>query len=166
MIAGVLLLHEHPGLLAAIGAISVIAGVWMTRAPNGSLGSVIPALLIGLTIFGYTTIDRIGVRVGPFWLYSWAVFAATAIFMARWRGRQQISNSVSVGILNLAAYGLVLAALSIAPLVLVAPLRETGVVLVSLWGIVRLGERHGAVVRLMGAGAVLAGIALVAVSGG
>jgi uncharacterized membrane protein len=43
----------------------------------------------------------------------------------------------------------------------VAPLRESGVVLVSLWGVFRLGERDGARLKVLGAGAVLAGVALV-----
>jgi uncharacterized membrane protein len=65
-----------------------------------------------------------------------------------------------VGVVVVGSYALVLAALSIAPLALVAPLRESGVVLVSLWGVLRLGEREGARVKILGAGAVLAGAAL------
>jgi drug/metabolite transporter (DMT)-like permease len=65
-----------------------------------------------------------------------------------------------VGVVVVGSYALVLAALSIAPLALVAPLRESGVVLVSLWGVFRLGERQGAPLKILGAGAVLAGAAL------
>jgi drug/metabolite transporter (DMT)-like permease len=66
-----------------------------------------------------------------------------------------------VGVLLVGSYALVLAALSLAPLVLVAPLRESGVVLVSLWGVFLRGERDGARLKVLGAGAVLAGVALV-----
>ena len=44
------------------------------------------------------------------------------------------------GLLTLAAYALVLIALTSAPLTVVAPLREAGIVLASGWGALRLRE--------------------------
>jgi uncharacterized membrane protein len=61
------------------------------------------------------------------------------------------------------AYGLVLFALSMAPLALVAPLRETGVVLVASWGVIVLRERVRAAGKLVGAAVVVAGAALLTV---
>ena len=47
-------------------------------------------------------------------------------------------------------YLLVLAALSIAPLSVVAPVRETAVVAVAVWGVWKLRERKGAPLKLLG----------------
>jgi uncharacterized membrane protein len=72
------------------------------------------------------------------------------------------------GVLTLAAYLLVLAALAIAPLVAVAPLRESSIVLASGWGAFMLREsatRRDAAVRIAGAAVVVAGAALLAVAG-
>jgi drug/metabolite transporter (DMT)-like permease len=53
--------------------------------------------------------------------------------------------------------------LSLAPLAVVAPVRETAIVAVAVWGVWRLRERKGAVAKLSGAVVTLAGVALLAV---
>jgi drug/metabolite transporter (DMT)-like permease len=45
----------------------------------------------------------------------------------------------------------------------VAPLRESAIVLVTAWGVWRLGEQRGAWLRLSGALAIVAGIAVLAI---
>jgi glucose uptake protein GlcU len=73
---------------------------------------------------------------------------------------------VAGGLLTFTAYGFVLAALSRAPLVIVAPLRESAVLLTSTWGIVRLGEAAGrreVAIRISGSVLVLAGAVVLAV---
>ena len=70
------------------------------------------------------------------------------------------------GLLTFAAYGFVLAALARAPLAIVAPLRESAVVLTSLWGVLRLGEaadRREVTLRIGGSVLVLAGAVVLAV---
>ncbi|HEY6057597.1 MAG TPA: hypothetical protein VIV06_06155, partial [Candidatus Limnocylindrales bacterium] len=70
------------------------------------------------------------------------------------------------GLLATGAYVLVLVAYTLAPLSVVAPLRESAVVLVSGWGSFRLREattRPDALRRLAGAGLVLLGAVLLAV---
>ena len=54
-----------------------------------------------------------------------------------------LRTAVVGGFLTFSAYGLVLVALSRAPLAIVAPLRESAIVLTSLWGVVRLREATG-----------------------
>ncbi len=61
-----------------------------------------------------------------------------------------------------AGYFLVLWALSVAPLAVVAPVRETAIVAVAAWGVWRMRERRGAAMKLSGAVAALAGVALLA----
>jgi uncharacterized membrane protein len=58
------------------------------------------------------------------------------------------------------ADALVLVALRLAPVAIVAPLRESAIVLVTAWGVWRLKEREGAVLRVAGAIAIVAGILL------
>lgn len=167
-LVGLVLLRERLTPLQAAGVVVLVAGIWLARPPVGSRAALLPALLTGVAIATYTTVDRLGVRLGPFWLYAWAVFVATALWLLPWAGpglRQaaQVARAAQVGALTVAAYGLTLAALSLAPLALVAPLRESGVVVVALWGVLRLGERERAPLKLGGAAAVLAGAALLAV---
>ena len=71
-------------------------------------------------------------------------------------------QSAVIGIFMWTGYLLVLAALSIAPLAVVAPVRETAIVAVAIWGVWKLHERRGAPLKLLGAGATLLGIALLA----
>jgi len=162
-LAGVLLLGERLAPLQVAGVVALLAGIWLARPPVSGRAALAPALLTGVLIATYTTIDRLGVRLGPFWLYAWAVFAATSLWLLPWARRGTTAQALPVGVLTIGAYGLALAALSLAPLALVAPLRESGVVVVALWGVLRLGERERAPLKLTGAAAVLAGAALLAV---
>jgi drug/metabolite transporter (DMT)-like permease len=73
-------------------------------------------------------------------------------------------RSLLVGVLMTTTYFMILFALSVAPLAIVAPVRESAIVLVAAWGIWRLRERRGAWLRVAGAFAILAGIALVAIA--
>jgi len=159
---GLLGLREQIGPAQAAGVAMLIAGIWLARPPVGRRGALLPALLTGVLIATYTTIDRIGVRLGPFWLYTWGVFAATSLCLLPWYRPGRAAQALPVGVMAVGAYALALAALSLAPLVLVAPLRESGVVVVALWGVLRLGERDRARLKLGGAAAVLAGAALLA----
>ena len=61
-----------------------------------------------------------------------------------------------------AGYFLVLWALSLAPLAVVAPVRELAIVAVAVWGVWRLRERGRRALKLSGAAATLVGVALLA----
>ena len=161
-LAGIALLGERLTPLQAAGVAVLLAGIWLARPPAAGRAALAPALLTGVLIATYTTIDRLGVRLGPFWLYAWAVFAATSLWLLPWARPGHARQALPVGALTIGAYGLALAALSLAPLAVVAPLRESGVVVVALWGVLRLGERERAPLKLGGAAAVLAGVALLA----
>ena len=67
-----------------------------------------------------------------------------------------------IGVFMWAGYFLVLWALSLAPLAVVAPVRETAVVAVAVWGVWRLRERSRTAMKLSGALATLMGVALLA----
>lgn len=151
------------------------------------------AYATGACIAGYTVLDRVGVGLVAPWLYAALIWPAMAVGLWTWigladrGGRRRVRPGRSTeampsgtpgpeagpavdiraaaigGLLTLAAYGLVLVALSVAPVSVVAPLRESAVVLAAGWGALRLGEATGtpdAARRLAAAALVLAGIVL------
>jgi drug/metabolite transporter (DMT)-like permease len=146
------------------GVVLLVTGVWLARPPAASRRALGPALATGCAIAAYTALDAAGVRTGPFWLYEWAVFAVTSLLLLPWsRGGGPALPAALMGGMTIGSYTLVLLALTLAPLALVAPAREVGVVLVALWGILRLGERERALFKLGGAGLVVAGAGLLVV---
>jgi uncharacterized membrane protein len=68
-----------------------------------------------------------------------------------------------IGGMMLVSYLMVLFALRLAPLVVVAPLRESGIVLVTVVSAMRLGERNGLGLRIGGSLAILCGAVTLAV---
>lgn len=165
VLAGVVVFGERLSPGQWLGVAALIAGIWLVRPPRGGRAVVPLALATGLSIAVYTSIDRAGVRLGPFWEYSWAEFAATALVLLPWRGGGPVPGAPLVGLLSIGSYTLVLAALALAPLAVIAPLRESSVVLVALWGVFRLGEGGAGTGRkLAGAAAVLAGLALLSLT--
>ncbi|MEV8171688.1 EamA family transporter [Microbacterium sp. NPDC077486] len=160
VIVAVLLLGERPSALALVGVAAVIVGVvaigFVDRRPAGSGRRIDPGLLFGaltgVAIAVYTIWDAHAVRewelspvafmVGttllqvPF--YSVAVRGRWGAVVAL--GRTQWRRILAFGILSPLSYILVLTAIQIAPVALVAPLREVSVVLVSLFGAFVLRE--------------------------
>ena len=169
VVVGLVLLGERVHLVALAGILFLLAGMWAVRRPSGAGSALGPALLTGIVIAAYTSLDRIGVRLGPPWLYGWLLWFFGAIFLVTFTRLRRVAEnrltdqfrvSLAVGVLMTSAYFMILFALSIAPLAIVAPLRESAIVLVTAWGIWRLGERRGAWVRMAGAFAIVGGIAL------
>jgi drug/metabolite transporter (DMT)-like permease len=140
------------------------------------------ALLTGAMIATYSALDRVGVQLAPAWFYAgilWPTCAAGLLLVAVLRPRVaggtfraspvpvDRRRAVAGGFLTFAAYGLVLAALSRAPLAIVAPLRESAVLVTSAWGVARLREASGrreVAIRIAGSALVLAGAAALAIA--
>ena len=168
--AGLLILGEHLTAIEVVGVLALLAGIWAVRKPRFD-AAVVPALITGVFIGIYTTLDRVGINLGAPWLYAGLLWGLMAVFLAAiTRGRplrlgagQNWRTSGLIGLLMGSAYGLMLIALTLAPVALVAPLRESAIVLVTAWGIWRLKEREGAVLRIAGAVAIVVGIVLIAV---
>jgi drug/metabolite transporter (DMT)-like permease len=172
VLVGLLLLGERLHPAAGLGVIALIAGMWAVRRPTAAGSALWPALLTGVLIAAYSSLDRIGVRLGPPWLYAWVLWFFAAIFLnalttirriPKSRLTDEPTLSLAVGALMTGSYFMVLFALSVAPLAIIAPLRESAIVLVTAWGIWRLGERRGAWLRLAGALAIVGGIALLTI---
>ena len=115
------------------------------RGETANRAAVGFALLTGVTIACYTSIDRVGVQLAPPWLFGailWLVAAVglLVVGMARSRvaggryavtGPLDVPRSVASGLLTLVTYLLVLFALSRSPVAVVGPLRESAVLLTS-----------------------------------
>jgi drug/metabolite transporter (DMT)-like permease len=175
---GLVLLRERLSPIELAGVGLLLVGIWVVRRPVPAGPALLPALATGIFIAAYSAVDREGVQLAAPWLYAWVLGVITALLLVGWlrfvQPRLQDSASVSspdttvwsravvVGVLMVIAYLMVLFALRLAPLAIVAPVREAAIVLVTGWGIWRLGERQGAWLRLGGAAGILLGIGLVA----
>jgi drug/metabolite transporter (DMT)-like permease len=160
VIVAVLFLGERPSIVALIGVATVIAGVvaigLVDRSSGGGARRLDPGivfgLLTGVAIAVYTIWDAHAVRTWN--LAPVAFMVGTTLLQVpfysfavrrRWRavwalGRAQWRRILVFGVLSPLSYILVLTAIQIAPVALVAPLREVSVVLVSLFGVVILRE--------------------------
>lgn len=173
------------GVACIVVGIMLVARPWRAvraagRQHRGAIGF---ALLTGTMIAGYSTVDRLGVRLMEPWLYGsfLALFATSILSAVAVIGRRSgvigtprvperqtsLWRDGVAGVLALGAYLLVLFAYSLAPLAAVAPLRESGIVVAAAWGALRLGEtvgRRQAGARIGAAALVVVGAVLLAVS--
>ena len=177
----IVLLGERPGHLALVGVVAIIAGVVTIglgdRQPRvpGERRRVDPAivfgLLTGVAIALYTVWDANAIRAWSISPIAYMVGCTlleiplyTAAMGRRIRELPQVlrrywTRILLFGILSPLSYILVLYAITIAPVALVAPMREVSVVLVSLWGVFVLRDgRPGR--RLVASAVVVAGIVL------
>jgi drug/metabolite transporter (DMT)-like permease len=173
----VVLLGEQVGLTAVLGIAVIVVGVVATglidRAePVPGLRrrldpSIVFGVLTGAAIATYTIWDAhalrtwdlspvafmVGCTVVEVFLYAPRVFRRRGEMLAV--GRTHWPRILAFGVLSPLSYILVLTAVTMAPVALVAPLREVSVVLVSLFGVVVL--REGSAVRRVAASVVVLG---------
>src|SRR5207245_2757038 len=132
------------------------------------------ALLTGVFTAGYSLVNKLGVALVPVPLYALLVFAvdATLISLARWlhgwlagtRVRDAPwGRTIVVGVLMMAAYLAVLAAMAQAPVSYVVAAREVSVVVAAILGALVLRERHPAG-RMAGAAVIFAGLVGIALA--
>lgn len=172
---GLVLLGERLSAVQLAGVALLLVGILAVAISQAGGRATLPALLTGVTIATYTSVDRLGVRITEPWFYGWLLFALMAVELplvlsvvkplTRSTTRQDVPSwrkSALIGGFMWAGYFLVLWALSLAPLAVVAPVRETAIVAVAAWGVWRLRERRSAALKLSGAAATLAGVALLA----
>ena len=175
VIVGIVVLGERlePIQLAGVGLL--LLGILTVSLSQASGRATVPALLTGVAIAGYTSVDRIGVRLTEPWLYAWLLVVLIAVELSAsrwvasvvWRAPAPVPGagwraSALIGALLWGGYALVLWALSLAPLAIVAPVRELGIVGVAVWGVLKLGEHRRVPMKLSGAITTVVGIALLA----
>lgn len=195
VLIGVVVLGERLGVAGALGVAALLAGLLMLQRPwrlwagddATARAATLFALATGVAIACYSAIDRVGIRLDDGWLYGALIWPAMATGLALvWAGRRRwaaagrggsrpvsmsgrdVGRAAAGGLLIVAAYSLILAAYTMAPLAVVSPLRESAIVLASAWGIVGLGEatdRTDALRRLTAAAVVVVGITLLVAGG-
>src|SRR6266849_2697868 len=183
VLIGLGFLGERLAAPQLIGVGLLLAGILAVTLPQTSGRATVPALLTGVAIAAYSAVDRVGVRLASPWLYGWllVVLLAAGITLTTFVGEKLKSRTAPevirpaapppvtwrqgtvIGLFMWGGYLLVLEALSLAPLSVVAPIRETAVVAVAVWGVWKLREREAAALKLSGAVATLLGVALLAI---
>ncbi|MGK9147871.1 EamA family transporter [Plantibacter flavus] len=189
VVVAVILLGERPSAIALVGVAAILVGViavgLVDRGTGGGMHvsassrrridpGVLWGLLTGVAIATYTIWDAHAVRT---WELSPVAFmvGCTLIEIPMYsaalgrRHRELLSvlrrhwaRLLAFGVLSPMSYILVLAAITMAPVALVAPMREISVILVALFGVFVLREgRPGW--RIAAASVVVGGVVLLAV---
>jgi drug/metabolite transporter (DMT)-like permease len=159
-------------LMMAVGimSLSLTRGAQRLSEP----WAVFFALGAGLFIAGYTVTDGIGVRLAgnahsyAAWMFGleWIpiaiyVLATRPVFDLSQIGRLW-KPAIFMGLMSVAAYWAVIWAMSVAPIALVAALRETSIIFAVLFGVLFLKERLN-LTRLAATVSTLAGAVLLKV---
>lgn len=175
LLLGALLLGEVPGGLAVAGALVLVSGVLLMAWRGGirlAPAALRAVLITALFTAAYTLSDGAGARsAGEPIRYTLWLFALTALMMLllmRWQSRTAWRaldlaawrTGALGGALSLLAYGIVIWAMTQAPIGLVAALRESSVLFAVLLSWCWLGETLGRI-RLWAALVILCGILLI-----
>lgn len=172
------LVGERLGLAGWGGIILLVAGVMLlslrggrdlTRLDRKAVGF---ALFTAVTICAYSVVDGVGARhAGSANAYSVALFVGIGpvmvLYALAWRGREVIPAmrrhwrlGLAGGTLQLGSYGIAIWAMTVAPIAIVAALRETSVLFGALIAIIFLKEPLRAS-RVAAALMIVAGLTLI-----
>ena len=164
---------EQLSLIGWVGIVALVAGVFLLSARGGrelvkldrrALGF---ALMTALTICTYSVVDGVGARLaGNPNAYSLSLFVGIAIVMVPYAlyrdGRDVIPamrtywrRGFAGGALQVLSYGIAIWAMTVAPIAIVASLRETSVLFGAVIAVVVLKEplraaRIGAALLIVG----------------
>ena len=187
-VLGIAVLGEHMSWPAAVGAALIVSGVLSAGISGGPQGGsmrlvrravsdvgVRYAVATGLVIAAYSIIDKQGVQHVPPLLYMFCLSIGGGLGMLAliWRSykpgdfsaefRSLRKEIVLGGVLQFAAYGLVLSALRLSPVSYVAPFREIGILVGVVLGFYVLKERPNRT-RITGAVLIAVGAAAIALA--
>jgi drug/metabolite transporter (DMT)-like permease len=156
-------------LVAGVFLLSARGGRELTRIDRRAVGF---ALMTALTICAYSVVDGIGARSsGNPNAYSAWLFVGIAFVMlpyAMWRDGRDVVPAMQIywrrglagGGLQLLSYGIAIWAMSVAPIAIVATLRETSVLFGALIAVIVLKEPLRAM-RIVAALLILCGLVLI-----
>jgi drug/metabolite transporter (DMT)-like permease len=168
---------EHLSFFGWTGIVALAAGVLLLSARGGRIGhldrrAVGYALITALTICAYSLIDGIGARLSqnPPAYVAW-VFVANAVMLVPyglWRNasgmtlalRRFWGRGLAGGALQALSYGIVLWAMTLAPIAIVAGLRETSVLFGAVIAVLVLKEPLRPA-RMVAAALIVCGLVLI-----
>ena len=173
-LVGTLFLNEHLTPAMWMGVALICSGVllpfWLRRRAFGRPGKgTLFALGNAVIIASYTLVDGVGTRLSAspvaycLWLFLFDAVPIMVWALARHGPavseymRQHWRRGTLGGLLTIGSYGIVLWAMTRAPIAAVAALRETSVIFAALIGALVLREGFGAA-RVVGAVLVAGGI--------
>ncbi len=163
--------QEALGVLIVSGGIVSLAWRDSGTRPADRASAVVLALVTACLIGLYSIIDGLGVRsagtAASYILWMFALeglpFAAYAVWRRRGRLAAAFVPSLRVGIgaalISSLAYGIVIWAMSVAPMAQIVALRETSVIMAAAIGALFLGEPFGRC-RIVAAAVVALGAVL------
>jgi drug/metabolite transporter (DMT)-like permease len=174
--ASTVFVGEHLSVFAWTGIVALAAGVLLLSARGGVVHlerrAVGYALLTGLTICAYSLTDGIGARrsQNPQAYVAW-LFVANAVVLlpyGLWRNRTGMTialrrfwpRGLIGGALQALSYGIALWAMTLAPIAIVAALRETSVLFGALIAVLVLKEPLRAA-RMVAAALIVGGLVLI-----
>lgn len=171
------LLGEALGVLGWAGLIVLAGGIFLMSLRGGAMATLNRravgfALFAAVTIAGYSLVDGTGARLsGSAAAYTAMLFIGDGMAMgaiALWRRGAGLAShmlrywkqGLIGGTLSLVAYGIAIWAMTLAPIAVVAALRETSVLFGAAIAVLVLGEPLR-LTRVMAAGMIVAGLALI-----
>lgn len=157
-LGGLALLGEVPGGLAVAGIVLLCAGTLVMSLRGGAIGAlagrpVVYALTTSVFIASYTLADGLGARSAEnaFSYAAWMFFCegiSSFSFCVMLRGRRIVrlvlpewKLGLVAGLLSALGYGIVIWAMTQAPVAAVAALRESSILFAMVLSVVVLGER-------------------------
>lgn len=164
-------------LFGWIAVILLCSGILMLAleqklAHKGSIKGLLYSLRTSFVIMGYTLADGYGARVSgdsvsyACWIFFLNIFPLHIYIFARY-GRDYLYYlkrralpGISGGLCGLGSYGIAIWAMTLAPIALVAALRETSVIFGTIMAVIFLGE-HLTLIRLIAIMLVMAGAMLI-----
>jgi drug/metabolite transporter (DMT)-like permease len=179
-IVAILVLQEHPTVLALLGTGCIVGGViliaWIPKRISDRRArlALLYGILTGCCIAGYTLWDKEALSIGhlaPLILYYGTVCvsvpALTPFAIRHWpevrlHWRIHLREALGIAVLSTLSYVLVLTALVFTPVSYIAPSREISVLFGTLLGTRLLAEGETKR-RLFASGIIIAGIVLLAV---
>ena len=176
-VAGAVFVGEQLSVVQVVGVVTISVGlaslVFVGGVPTrAARPAIAAAILTGVVIASYTTLDGVGVRnadtVAGYtgWLFLLQGPVLPVVAMVTRRGklwgqvRPHLVAGLAGGLLSLAAYALVLWAQTQGALAPIAALRETSVIVGAVIGAVVFGEKFGRW-RIAATVLVVAGVVLV-----
>jgi drug/metabolite transporter (DMT)-like permease len=173
-------IQETVSVLGAWGILLVVLGLFVVHLRSFSMRALVEpfqrgrgsgqlwALCTGGTIAAYSIVDKIGVGLVNPPVYIYLMFVINLAFLTPFvlaAGRDTIALEwrtnkgaiLAAGWIVLGTYMMVLFAFNMAKVSYVVAIRETSIVFSVLYGVYRLGEKHGPQ-KLLGAVLIAAGV--------